>query len=143
MDLSDSKQWLLNLGRAGFDGDYAGHGYVGDLSPFAEHDAELREADTVKLTRSSSRSSEQQRTDDVGPSSVPVADTSVLATSSSVPAAAAPVAIPGHLERRIAEVISAIEALWEELHKNDRERKESGRVRQEQHKELVNMIQTL
>ncbi|KAK0577009.1 hypothetical protein LWI29_026537 [Acer saccharum] len=99
----------------------------------------------------------------------PIENTSVLATPSSVPVAAAPVkrtrlrfisstqtvghnaerrspvreAIPGHLEHRIAEVISAIEALWEELHKNDRERKESGKVRQEQHKELVNMIQTL
>ena len=47
---------------------------AGDLSPLVEDDAELREADTVRQTRSSSRASQQQTTDGAGPSIVLVAD---------------------------------------------------------------------
>ncbi|KAK0592852.1 hypothetical protein LWI29_026586 [Acer saccharum] len=148
---------------------------VGDLSPFSEYDMELREAYTVRQTRSSSHASQQQRIDDAGLSSVPVADTSVPTVPSSVlvayagvhttrscvPAAATPGRrrthlrfvsstqmmghnverryheVPEHLECRFTEVISAVEALQEEVCKSDRERKESDRVREEQHKELV------
>ncbi|KAK0584283.1 hypothetical protein LWI29_010489 [Acer saccharum] len=50
---------------------------------------------------------------------------------------------PDHLERRFADVIIAVEALQEEVRKSERDRKESDKVRDEQHKELVYMIQTL
>ncbi|KAK1582700.1 hypothetical protein Q3G72_017473 [Acer saccharum] len=46
---------------------------AGDLSAFAEHVGELREADIVTHTTSSSRASEQQRTDVAAASSVPAA----------------------------------------------------------------------
>ncbi|KAK1578158.1 hypothetical protein Q3G72_027995 [Acer saccharum] len=52
-------------------------------------------------------------------------------------------AAPDHLERRFADVISAVEALREEVRKSERVRKESDKVKDEQHKELVRMIQTL
>ncbi|TXG51373.1 hypothetical protein EZV62_023897 [Acer yangbiense] len=124
-----------------------------DLSPSAEHDAELREADTVTQTRSSSYASQQQRIDDVGPSrvlvvdtgvhtvpsSVPVADVSVYTTPSSVPAAAGAalnIQLPDQLEHRFAEVISAVDALQEEVCKSDLKRKESDKVKDEQRKEL-------
>ncbi|KAK1563233.1 hypothetical protein Q3G72_024537 [Acer saccharum] len=48
-----------------------------------------------------------------------------------------------HLERWFADVIIAVEALREEVRKSERDRKESDKVRDEQHKELVCMIQTL
>ncbi|KAI9182434.1 hypothetical protein LWI28_025333 [Acer negundo] len=51
-------------------------------------------------------------------------------------------AVLDHLERRFVEVISVAEALREEVHKSDKERNESDKVRREQHKELVCMIQT-
>ncbi|KAK1557407.1 hypothetical protein Q3G72_024153 [Acer saccharum] len=51
-----------------------------DLSASAEHVRELREADTVTQTRSSSRASEQQRTDVATPSSVPIAPIPVRST---------------------------------------------------------------
>ncbi|KAK1561815.1 hypothetical protein Q3G72_001100 [Acer saccharum] len=146
---------------------------VGDLSPSIEVDAELREADTVRYNRSSSRVSQQQTTDDAEPSSVIVVDKSVPFAPSSVPAAAVVVvaharrtrlrflssirtgghdaeqrspvreSVPDHLERRFANVISAVKALREEVHKSDKERKESDRVKDEQNKELVRMIHTL
>ena len=47
------------------------------------------------------------------------------------------------MERRFADVIIAVEALQEEVRKSERDRKESDKVRDEQHKELVRMIQTL
>ncbi|KAK0588089.1 hypothetical protein LWI29_034131 [Acer saccharum] len=50
---------------------------------------------------------------------------------------------PDYLEHRFADVISAVEALREEVRKSERDRKESDKVRDEQHKELVRMIQTL
>ncbi|KAK0592378.1 hypothetical protein LWI29_018148 [Acer saccharum] len=112
-----------------------------------------------------------ETTDGAGPSTVPVADRSVPFAPSSVPATdttaparrtrlrfvssrrrrghdaerRSPVreAVPDHLERRFADVISAVEALREEVRKSERDRKESDRVRDEQHKELVRMIQTL
>ncbi|KAK0593130.1 hypothetical protein LWI29_031508 [Acer saccharum] len=52
-------------------------------------------------------------------------------------------ATPDHLEHRFADVISAIEALREEVRKSERDRKESDKIRDEQLKELVRMIQTL
>ncbi|TXG47057.1 hypothetical protein EZV62_026351 [Acer yangbiense] len=135
---------------------------AGDLSASAEHVRELREADTVTQTRSSSRASEQQRTDVTTPSSVPVALSSVSVAPSSVPTASIPVrstrvrfvqarrgtaghtdqrslvreAVPDRWERQIIEVISVVDALREEVRKRDRER-------QEQHEELIRMIRTL
>ncbi|KAI9177920.1 hypothetical protein LWI28_020637 [Acer negundo] len=131
---------------------------AGDSSLFTEHDTKLREADTVRQTRSSSHVSQHHRTDDARLSSVLVIDTCVLVAPSSVPAA--PIrrahlrfmsstqtvghnakrrshAIPNHLECQFAEVISAIYILWVEVRKSDKERKESDRVREEQYKELV------
>ncbi|KAK1555877.1 hypothetical protein Q3G72_032654 [Acer saccharum] len=120
---------------------------AGDLSPSTKDDAELREADTVRQTRS-----------------VPFAPSSVLATDAAAPTRRtrlrfmpyrrrgghdterrSPVreAVPDHLERQFADVISAVEALREEIRNSDRERKESEGVRDKQHKELVRMIQTL
>ncbi|KAK0580204.1 hypothetical protein LWI29_037961 [Acer saccharum] len=123
---------------------------AGDSSPSAEDDIELREANIVKHTRSSSQASQQQTTDDIGPSSVHVADKSVpFALSSVLATATAAFArrtclrfvsstrtrVPNHFERRFADVISVIEALRQEAHKSDKERKESDRVREEQHKD--------
>ncbi|KAK1572097.1 hypothetical protein Q3G72_027586 [Acer saccharum] len=126
---------------------------TGDLSPSVDDDdTELREADIVRQTRSSSYASQQQTTDGAGPSTVPVADRSVPFAPSSVPATDTTTparrtrlrfAVPDHLERRFADVISAVEALREEVRKSERDRKESDRVRDEQHKELIRMIQTL
>ncbi|KAK0600457.1 hypothetical protein LWI29_015218 [Acer saccharum] len=48
--------------------------------------------------------------------------------------------VPDQLKRRFTEVINAIESLREEVYKNDLERKESDKVKEEQHKELVHMI---
>ncbi|KAK1582262.1 hypothetical protein Q3G72_013374 [Acer saccharum] len=110
---------------------------MGDLSPPAEHDVELRETDIIRRTRSSSHASQQQRTNDAKPSSVLVADTSVPTVPSSVHVANA---VPDQLKRWFIEVINAIESLREEVYKNDLERKESDKVKEEQHKELVHMI---
>ncbi|KAI9156827.1 hypothetical protein LWI28_012779 [Acer negundo] len=63
---------------------------AGDLSAFAEHVWELREANLVTQTSSSSRASEQQSTNIAASSSVLVASSSVSAAPSSVPAAHAP-----------------------------------------------------
>ncbi|KAK0580727.1 hypothetical protein LWI29_005570 [Acer saccharum] len=52
-------------------------------------------------------------------------------------------AAPDHLEQWFTDVISVVEALREEVRKSERDRKESDKVRDEQHKELVRMIQTL
>ncbi|KAK1586880.1 hypothetical protein Q3G72_007131 [Acer saccharum] len=68
---------------------------VGDLSPSAKHDAELRKMVGHDVERRS-----------------PVRQV-----------------VPDHLERRFAEVISVIKALREEVHKSDRERKESDKAK--------------
>ncbi|KAK1548716.1 hypothetical protein Q3G72_022187 [Acer saccharum] len=55
-----------------------------DLTPLADDGAKLREADTVRQARSSSRASHQQ-TDGAGSSTVPVADRSVPFAPSNAP----------------------------------------------------------
>ncbi|KAK1549510.1 hypothetical protein Q3G72_003181 [Acer saccharum] len=118
---------------------------VGDLSPSDDDDdAELREADTVRQTRSSSCASQQQTTDGAGPSTTAPAKRTHLRFVSSRRRGGhdaerqSPVreTVPDHLERRFTDVISAVEALQEEVRSSDRERKESDSVRDEQHKEL-------
>ncbi|KAK0571393.1 hypothetical protein LWI29_015047 [Acer saccharum] len=147
---------------------------MGDLSPFAEDDTELREADRL------------DRSVPFAPSSVPTVDVVAPARhthlrfvssrrrgvtmqsdnllyeryincyclrSSQFEISICIInlmcddfflqTVPDHLERRFTDVISAVEALQEEVRSSDRERKESDSVRDEQHKELVCMIQTL
>ncbi|KAK1582972.1 hypothetical protein Q3G72_019879 [Acer saccharum] len=116
---------------------------TGDLTPSADDDAELREADTVRQTMSSSHASHQQTTDGAGPSTVHVTYMSVPFAPNSVPTAdiIAPARITrlrfvssrmrgghdaeqrspvreatlDHLERRFTDVINEVEALWEEV----------------------------
>ncbi|KAK0570521.1 hypothetical protein LWI29_002637 [Acer saccharum] len=47
------------------------------------------------------------------------------------------VAVPDQLERRFAKLISAVDALREDVRKSDLERKESDKVKEKQYKELV------
>ncbi|KAK0578615.1 hypothetical protein LWI29_013223 [Acer saccharum] len=97
-----------------------------DLSASAEHVRDLREVDTVTQTRSSSRASEQQRTDVATPSSVPIAPIPVRSTCVRFVQACrgtaghtdqrSPVreAVPDRWERQFIEVISVVDALREE-----------------------------
>ncbi|KAK3204182.1 hypothetical protein Dsin_018228 [Dipteronia sinensis] len=100
--------------------------YAGGISiVYRTHVGELREADIDPRTRSRSPTSEQQSID----VSTPSTD---VGAPSSVPAPAAPSsvslhlpgrpAVPDHLERRFADIISAIDALLEQVQKSDEER---------------------
>ncbi|KAK1564946.1 hypothetical protein Q3G72_015345 [Acer saccharum] len=113
----------------------------------------------------SSSHASHQKTDGAGPSTVLVADRSVPFAPSNAPSSVPAVerrsppasarhtrlrfvssrrrGAPDYLEHRFTDVISAVEALREEVRKSERDRKESDKVRDEQHKELVRMIQTL
>ncbi|KAK1550873.1 hypothetical protein Q3G72_026207 [Acer saccharum] len=51
--------------------------------------------------------------------------------------------VPDQLERRFTKLISAVDALREDVRKSDLERNESDKVKEKQYKELVRMIQTL
>ncbi|KAK0579062.1 hypothetical protein LWI29_020277 [Acer saccharum] len=112
---------------------------AGDLSSFPEDDVKLREADIEPFA----------------PSSVPTAAAPAKCTRLRFMSSTqrkghdaerrspAREAVLDHLERWFANVFNVVEALREEVRNSERERKESDKVREEQHKELVRMIQTL
>ncbi|KAK1578259.1 hypothetical protein Q3G72_028876 [Acer saccharum] len=121
---------------------------TGDLTPSADDGAELREADTVRQARSSSRAS-HQHTNGAGPSTVPISDRSVPFAPSNAPSSVPTVErrslpasarytrlrfmssrrreAPDHLEHQFTDVINAVEALREEIRKSERDRKESDK----------------